>query len=82
MVENKPRCRGCFCQWSCSGGCHVGITYPGSGLEYNNFCKQTRMISAFTLLAGLGLHERIEELIQTPEDLQNIVNQASDLIHK
>jgi uncharacterized protein len=80
MVENKPRCIRCFCQWSCAGGCHVGITYPGSSLEYDNFCRQTRLISAFTLLENLGLQKNIDELTLTPKSLQNIVNQDSDKI--
>jgi radical SAM protein with 4Fe4S-binding SPASM domain len=80
MVENKPRCSNCFCQWSCAGGCHVGITYPGSNLVYDNFCKQTRLISAFTLLENLGLQKNIDELTQTPKALQIIVNQESDKI--
>jgi uncharacterized protein len=80
MVENKPRCSKCFCQWSCAGGCHVGITFPGSSLDYDNFCKQTRLISAFTLLSDLGLPEKIEEIIQSPKALHNIINQESDSI--
>ena len=80
MVENKPRCGRCFCQWSCSGGCHVGITYPGSGLEYDNFCKQTRLISTFTLMSGLGMQDKIEELINTPSSIRKILNQVSDHI--
>ena len=80
MVECKPRCRKCFCQWSCAGGCHVGTTYPGSSLEYNDFCKQTRLISTFTLLSDLGLQDKIEELILIPDALQKIVNQSSDRI--
>jgi uncharacterized protein len=80
MVENKPRCANCFCQWSCAGGCHVGTTFPASNLAYDNFCKQTRLISTFSLLSDLGVKDKIEELIKTPKALQNIVNQASDNI--
>ena len=82
MVEDKPRCRKCFCQWSCAGGCHVGNTYPGSSLKYTDFCMQTRLISAFTLLSELGLQKTIEELICTPSALQNIACNPTDHIQE
>jgi uncharacterized protein len=82
MVENKPRCADCFCKWSCSGGCHVGITYPGCDLEYDDFCNQTRLISVFTLLSNLGFQNKIDELIRTPKALQKIINQPTDHIQK
>ena len=80
MVENKPRCKNCFCKWSCAGGCHVGITYPGSAARYDNFCVQTRLISTFTLLSRLGLQEKIDGLAQSPQAIQLIVNQQSDCL--
>jgi uncharacterized protein len=78
MVENKPRCAGCFCQWSCSGGCHVGITPPGCSVNYDDFCRQTRLISAFTLLVNLELDGLPDGLMQSPESLVKINSQASD----
>ncbi len=80
MVENKPRCKNCFCQWSCSGGCHVGITYPGSPNDYDNFCKQTRLISTFTLLSTLEFQEKIDILTQSERGMELIVNQKSDFL--
>lgn len=80
MVERKPRCNKCFCQWSCAGGCHVGITNPGSRLEYDNFCFQTRLISAFTLLANLGLPNKISELMLSNNALHKIAHQGTDHI--
>lgn len=80
MVEDKPRCINCFCQWSCAGGCHVGITYPGSTARYDNFCIQTRLISAFTILSRLGLQEKIDRLTQSHQAIQLIVSQQSDCL--
>jgi len=80
MVENKPRCKNCFCQWSCAGGCHVGITYPGSPIEYDNFCKQTRLISTFTLLSTLELQGKIDLLTQSTRGMELIVSQKSDFL--
>jgi len=81
MVENKPRCADCFCKWSCSGGCHVGITYPGCGIGYDDFCKQTRLISAFTLLSDLGLNENLKNVSGSPEHLRLLATQESDNIN-
>lgn len=80
MVESKPRCKNCFCKWSCAGGCHVGSTFPGSEAGYDNFCKQTRLISLFTLLSGLGLQEKTDRLTQSPQEMRKIVNQRSDCL--
>ncbi len=80
MVRNKPRCNKCFCRWSCAGGCHVGITYPGSGHNYDNYCTQTRLISAFTLLSNLNANEKIDRLIESPEAFKQIVNSPTDSI--
>jgi len=78
IVENKARCKSCFCKWSCAGGCHVGITYPGSSSDYDNFCIQTRLISAFTLLSGLGLRKKADLLSRSPDALLMIGKQSSD----
>jgi uncharacterized protein len=81
MVENKPRCTHCFCKWSCAGGCHVGNTWPGCSLVYNDFCIQSRLISTFSLLSDLGLQNKVQELIQSPVELQKIARQISDNIY-
>jgi uncharacterized protein len=82
MVENKPRCTNCFCQWSCAGGCHVGNTWPGCSIEYDDFCKQTRLISTFSLLDELGLYSTIGNLLQSSDDLNKIVCQDNDKIQQ
>jgi uncharacterized protein len=78
MVEDKPRCSNCFCKWSCAGGCHVGITFPGCDPVYDNHCLQTRLISAFTLLSGLGLPEKINQLMENPEAMHRLAFYESD----
>ena len=80
MIENKPRCNSCFCKWSCAGACHVGNTYQGCSLDYDNYCEQNRLISVFTLLSNLGMEEKIEELICNQEAMESIINQKSDSI--
>jgi len=80
MVENKPRCSNCFCRWSCAGGCHVGNTFPGSRLEYDDFCKQTRLISILSLLLDLGKKDKINDLYVSSEAVNSIIFQKSDRI--
>jgi len=80
MVLDKPRCLNCFCRWSCAGGCHVGNTFPGCTKEYDDFCIQTRLISAFTLLFDLGLPEKSDELLQHRENMQKLALNFSDLL--
>jgi len=78
MVDDKPRCTKCFCQWSCSGGCHVGNSPPDSILEYSNFCLQTRIISTFTLLSELGFDDRIDVLSANLKELNELASQKTD----
>jgi radical SAM protein with 4Fe4S-binding SPASM domain len=80
MVEDKPRCDACFCQWNCAGGCHVGLTFPGCDENYDDFCIQTRIISACSLLSDLGLHKEAELLINDDACLTNLANNKSDLL--
>jgi uncharacterized protein len=79
-VLNKPRCINCFCRWSCAGGCHVGTTFPGCTARYNDFCRQTRVISTFSLLSDMGMYECINDLLNEPDSLIKINNQVSDRI--
>ncbi|MCP4687655.1 MAG: radical SAM protein, partial [Desulfobacterales bacterium] len=29
LVREKPRCKRCYCRWTCAGGCHVNHSPPG-----------------------------------------------------
>jgi uncharacterized protein len=80
IVEDKPRCVSCFCRWNCAGGCHVGNTYPGSGLQVSSYCIQTRIISALGLLSRLEANDRIGKLLRSREALERIGNTMSFLI--
>jgi uncharacterized protein len=80
MVSDKPRCSRCFCRWTCAGGCHVGTTYPGCSRDYNNFCIQTRIISACTLLEDLGQGALIEKLLDDEVNLKRLALNDSDLL--
>ena len=78
MVTNKPRCEKCFCRWNCAGGCHVGNTYPGCSPDYSDYCRQTRIISACSLLDELNLPEMADTLIDDREALPALACRESD----
>ena len=79
-ASEKPRCDRCFCRWSCAGGCHVNQTYPGCGDEYNDYCIQTRLITAFELIEKLENEPLIESLIQDEKAMERLALNESDRI--
>jgi len=80
MVMEKPRCERCFCRWTCAGGCHVNHSYPGCSLEYNDFCFQTRIITACSLLKELGFEQRADTLLEDRAAMQFLALQESDCL--
>ncbi|MDP3000839.1 MAG: radical SAM protein [Bryobacterales bacterium] len=78
LATRKPRCRDCFCQWSCAGGCHVHHAWDGKSRTYDDFCVQTRLITAFSLLEGLGAASMVDRLLDLPAALETLATQASD----
>jgi uncharacterized protein len=80
LVTQKPRCERCFCRWTCAGGCHVNHSYPGCPLEYNDFCIQTRIIKACSLLNDLGLDHVAEALLQDRAALEALSLCPTDCI--
>jgi uncharacterized protein len=80
MAMEKPRCERCFCRWTCAGGCHVVQTYPGCSLDYDDFCIQTRIITACLLLSDLGLDERVDELLEDRTAMEKLVSHPTDHI--
>jgi uncharacterized protein len=80
LAEEKPRCEQCFCRWTCAGGCHVAHNYPGCPLDYDDFCIQTRIISACLLLSDLGLEERVDKLLADRTAMENLAFHPADRI--
>jgi uncharacterized protein len=74
----KPRCENCFCRWSCAGGCHVNHSCPGCAAEYDDFCVQTRVITACALLDGLGKETLAGELVRDREAMRRLALLSSD----
>ncbi|HEU4882341.1 MAG TPA: radical SAM protein [Longimicrobium sp.] len=80
LPAEKPRCDGCFCRWSCAGGCHVNQTYPGSSDAYTDFCIQTRLVTACLLLRELGQEELVDELLAHGGALRALAGHAPDTV--
>lgn len=63
MVADKPGCEGCFCRWTCAGGCHVCHSCPGAFAARPGFCTQTRIITACRMLSGMGCGDLVGGLL-------------------
>lgn len=78
VVAARPRCARCFCRWGCAGGCLVTETPPGHGLDYTDFCRQTRLVQACVLLEQLGLAGRADALLADREAVARLWNHSDD----
>ena len=56
-VEQKSRCKNCFCRYHCAGGCHVNHHTQEPADFYDAQCIQTRLITIALLLKRLGQEE-------------------------
>ena len=80
LPANKPRCQGCFCQFTCAGGCHVNQACLGSGWEYTDFCIQTRIMTACRLLRELGFQQLSEALLENRDAMERLALQPGDYL--
>jgi len=78
LVADKPRCAECFCRWSCAGGCHVNHSFAGCPRTYDDFCLQTRLITACTLLEALDQGELAERLMSDRASMERLALWPSD----
>ena len=76
----KPRCNNCFCRYSCAGGCHVNNTWPGAPITMTDFCKQTRVITACSMLSSLGLDGFVHKVINSRAAMEAIADYPCDTI--
>ena len=77
-VNNRPRCKHCFCRWGCAGGCIVTETYPGHSLKPTDFCRQTRLIQACVLLEQLERADIADQLLSDEDAISRIWNTLDD----
>jgi radical SAM protein with 4Fe4S-binding SPASM domain len=80
LVTDKPRCRGCGCQWSCAGGCHVTHSPPGCSVQYNEFCHQTRIVTACQVLERLGQVSLVDQLLADSQAMRRLATHLVDTV--
>jgi len=78
VVARRPRCERCFCRWSCAGGCHVTHAHPGCREERDDFCAQTRIITACELLEDLGACDVADRLLASRPEMERMARRRSD----
>ncbi len=76
-ARNKPFCDGCFCRWTCAGGCHVQMSPPGRDPRAGDFCVQTRIITACSLLEKMGESPLVDALLADREALETLARQPA-----
>lgn len=77
-VNNKPRCRNCFCRYHCAGGCHVNHDTTDSSGHYDDLCIQTRLITIRNLLHQLAQNDLSTAWLADDEALFIAALQLSD----
>ena len=78
LVGQKPRCPRCFCRWTCAGACHVNHSYPGCPGDYDDFCIQTRLVTACRLLQELDFDSLAMELLENHHAMERLALHADD----
>ncbi len=78
VAEKPPRCARCFCRAWCAGGCHVNHSYPECPETYDDFCTQTRLITAHALLTQLGADNTAAALFADREAMASLALRGSD----
>ena len=78
LPGSKAGCENCYCRWSCAGGCHVNHSFPGCSPAYDNFCLQTRLITACSLLDGLDQESMADHLVLDRAEMQRLAEWPSD----
>lgn len=76
----NPGCAGCFCRFTCAGGCHVRPGRPGAGDAYGPFCVQTRLVTAGLLLRDLGAGELLAQWLADAAALRRLALQGCDAL--
>ncbi len=80
MVKHKPGCGQCFCRWSCAGGCHVKHDVSIFPMQYDDFCIQTRLLTAGLALDEMGLEAVTDDLMDCREKMTSLALNPADLL--
>ena len=79
-VNDKPGCAQCFCRWNCAGGCHVKHDVSVFPMKYDEFCIQTRLITACFLLDDMQLGHVVDELLNDRNNMEALTLNPNDLV--
>lgn len=74
------KCNKCFCRWHCAGGCHVAGLTGEAGDEPENFCIQTRILTACQILDRLGYPELADRLVENRQAMEKLALKKSDTL--
>ncbi len=80
ITEVTAKCRTCFCQWYCAGGCHVQRNVNPQDEVRKNFCIQTRVLAACHLLDDLGADVSVHKFVDNQEAMERLAFQRSDTL--
>lgn len=82
LAAERPRCTRCFCRWTCAGGCHVHHSGRRREEGYDAFCIQTRIITACSLLGGLGHEDWADDLLASRGAMEALALRRSDCLYE
>ena len=77
-VQHKHFCDNCFCKYHCTGGCHLSHNIDKTSGLYDDFCIETRMISAAFLLDELNQTELKKAWLSDEDSIRIMTSQSSD----
>ncbi len=80
ITADKPGCEKCFCKWTCAGGCHVRQYDQAAVSTKNDFCVQTRLITACSLLDNLGFRDLADSLLADMDAMETLALNPSDYL--
>ncbi len=78
--QHHPICHSCFCRWNCAGGCYMHMHASMRKNGQDDFCMQTRILTACNLLNRLGYNELSDKLADDKTAQRPIIDRHSDLL--
>ncbi len=80
-VDEKPLCSNCFCRYHCAGGCPLVHPTGSPAGQYDEYCMQTRMITAASLLTELGQVELRDRWLTDDSSFAGIIASPTDRVN-
>lgn len=77
-VLSNPHCTNCLCRYHCAGGCHVNHPATSPTAQWDDLCRQTRLVTITTLLDRLGYTDLATTWLANRSISETAVCQPSD----